>query len=278
MKRVLAIALVLAMWVSMSGCSALDYMKASRLYKSGEYEQAWELYYLEPYGVSNPTPLFYIDKIPMVDLQRVGGGKHTRMSLKVGKNIVTAMFFRKTVSEIDLYPGDLLDVIFTLDINEFQGNRNLQMIVKDVRLHATHQESETSERFMYTTIRNRVSQCLRQIECPPVPLSIAQIIAYIPTRQDFATVYSTLKKEMQMHHEVFSLRALRHDLVTNNPGFQITYVKLRFILDILRDLSLMGVEEAPGEIFTFTYIPAQGKTSLETSRIYSQLLMDYPRE
>lgn len=241
-------------------------------------EQAGELYYLEPYGVSNPTPLFYIDKVPMVDLQMVGGGKHTRMSLKVGKSIITAMFFRKTVSDIDLYPGDLLDVIFTLDINEFQGNRNLQMIVKDVRLHATHEEIETSERFMYTTIRNRISQCLQQIECPVVPLSIAQIIAYVPTRQDFATVYSTLKKELQMHHEVFSLRALRHDLITNNPGFQITYVKLRFILDILRDLSLMGVEESSGEIFTFTYIPVQGKTSLETSRIYKQLLLDYPRE
>ncbi len=241
-------------------------------------EQAGELYYLEPYGVSNPTPLFYIDKVPMVDLQMVGGGKHTRMSLKVGKSIVTAMFFRKTVSDIDLYPGDLLDVIFTLDINEFQGNRNVQMIVKDVRLHATHEEAETTERFMYNTIRNRVGMCLRQQESEMVPLSIAQIIAYIPTRQDFAIVYSTLKKELQMQHEVFSLRALRHDLITNNPGFQITYVKLRFILDILRDLALMGVEESPGEVFTFTYIPAQGKTSLETSRIYKQLLLDYPRE
>ena len=241
-------------------------------------EQAEELYYLEPYGVSNPTPLFYIDKVPMVDLQMVGGGKHTRMSLKVGKNIVTAMFFRKTVSEINLYPGDLLDVIYTLDINEFQGNRSLQMIVKDVRLHATHQEAENSERFMYNTIRNRVQQCLLQQECPAVPLSIAQIIAYIPTRQDFAAVYSTLKRELQLQHEIFSLRALRHDLVTNNPGFQITYVKLRFILDILKDLSLLGVEEVPGEIFTFTYIPVQGKTNLESSRIYRQLLSDYPRE
>ncbi len=241
-------------------------------------EQANELYYLEPYGVSNPTPLFYIDKVPLVDLQMVGGGKHTRMNLKVGKTMVTAMFFRKTVSDIDLYPGDLLDVIFTLDINEFQGNRSLQMIVKDVRLHATHAEAETSERFMYTTIRNRIGMCLRGQECPAVPLSLAQILAYVPTRQDFATVYSTLKRELQMQHEVFSLRALRHDLVTTNPGFQITYVKLRFILDILRDLSLMGVEESQGEIFTFSFIPAQGKTNLETSRIYKQLLTDYPIE
>jgi len=241
-------------------------------------EQAEELYCLEPYGVSNPTPLFYIDKVPMVDLQMVGGGKHTRMSLKVGKSVVTAMFFRKTVSEINLYPGDLLDVIYTLDINEFQGNRNLQMIVKDVRLHATSQEAEVSERFMYHTIRSRVQQCLQQQECPLVPLSIAQIIAYVPTRQDFAVVYNTLKRELQLQHEIFSLRALRHDVLVNNPGFQITYVKLRFILDILKDLSLMGIEESPGEIFAFTYIPVQGKTNLESSRIYRQLLQDYPRE
>lgn len=241
-------------------------------------EQAEELYALEPFGVSNPIPLFYIDKIPLADLQMVGGGKHTRMTLKVGKNMVTAMCFRKTVSDIDLYPGDLLDVVFTLDINEFQGNRSLQMIVKDVRLHATAAEAETTERFMYTTMRNRIIMCMHGQECPPVPLSLAQILAYVPTRRDFAVVYNTLKREILLHHEVFSLRALRHDLITTNPGFQITSVKLRFILDILRDLSLMGVEEAPGEIYTFAYIQTQGKTSLDTSRIYKQLLWDYPME
>ncbi len=241
-------------------------------------ELAEELYYLEPYGVSNPTPLFYLDKVLMTELAMVGGGKHTRMTLKVGKAAVTAMCFRKTIADIDLYPGDLLDVVFTLDINEFQGNRSLQMIVRDVRLHATNLESETSERFMYDTMRTRISRLIAGEECQPVPLSIAQIIAYVPTRQDFAVVYNTLKKELQLRHEVFSLRALRHHLHGTNPGFQITYVKLRFILDILRDLGLMGVEEDAGEVYTFNYIPAQGKTSLDTSRIYRILLDDYPRE
>lgn len=44
MKRVLAVVLVLAMCVSLAGCSAVDYVKASKLYKDGEYAQAWELY------------------------------------------------------------------------------------------------------------------------------------------------------------------------------------------------------------------------------------------
>ncbi len=241
-------------------------------------ELAEELYYLEPYGVSNPTPLFYLDKVLLTEMTVVGGGKHTRMTLKVGKNFVTAMCFRKTVADIDLYPGDLLDVMFTLDINEFQGNRSLQMIVRDVRLHATHLEAETSERFMYNAIRNRVSRLIAGETCEEVPLSIAQIVAYVPTRQDFAVVYNALKKELQQQHEVFSLRALRHHIHTANPGFQITSVKLRFILDILKDLNLMGVEEEEGEVYTFRYIQTQGKTALDSSRIYKVLLEDYPRE
>ncbi len=91
-------------------------------------------------------------------------------------------------------------------------------------------------------------------------------------------VYNTLKKELQLRHEVFSLRALRHHLHGTNPNFQITYVKLRFILDILRDLRLVGVEEHTTEVYIFSYIPAQGKTSLDTSRIYRVLLDDYPLE
>ncbi len=239
---------------------------------------AEELYYLEPYGVSNPTPLFYLDKVMMTELSLVGGGKHTRMTLKVGKSFLTAMCFRKTTSDIDLYPGDMLDVMFTLDINEFQGNRSLQMIVRDVRLHGTNLEAETSERFMYDTIKGRIERLMNGEEAPQIPLSIAQIVAYIPTRQDFALVYNTLKKELQLRHEVFSLRALHHHLKNSSPEYQITYVKLLFILDILSDLHFIGIEENPTEVYTFTYIPPQGKTALETSQIYRILLEDYPRE
>jgi len=239
---------------------------------------AEELYCLEPYGVSNPTPLFYLEKVPMADMQLVGGGKHIRMTLRVGKNNVTAMCFRKTAADLDLYPGDVLDVIFTLDINEFQGNRTLQTIVKDVRLHTACRETEDMERQMYRNLQMRISADTNGISTPPVPLTVGQILDYIPTRHDFAVVYNTLKRDLQIRHEVFSLRALRHHMITTNPGFEISYVKLRFILDIFRDLHLLGVEENEEEIFTFTFIPAAGKTNLETSAIYKQLLCDYPRE
>ena len=44
MKRFTAIALILCLCLSFTGCKALDYSKASRHYKKGQYAQALELY------------------------------------------------------------------------------------------------------------------------------------------------------------------------------------------------------------------------------------------
>lgn len=44
MKRVLAMLLVVCLGVSLTGCNALDYLKASQLYKNEEYAQALPLY------------------------------------------------------------------------------------------------------------------------------------------------------------------------------------------------------------------------------------------
>ena len=44
MKRLLAVLVTISLCATMTGCSALDYLKASRLYKNGEYAQALPLY------------------------------------------------------------------------------------------------------------------------------------------------------------------------------------------------------------------------------------------
>ena len=44
MKRILAVLTLLALCVSLAGCSAVDYLKASRLYEDQEYAQALVLY------------------------------------------------------------------------------------------------------------------------------------------------------------------------------------------------------------------------------------------
>lgn len=95
-------------------------------------KQAQELSLLEPFGVGNASPLFIIRDLELADIVSVGEGKHARLTVMCGGTRVTAMCFRCTVEELDLYPGDRVDIAFSLDINEYQNVRSVQMIVREI--------------------------------------------------------------------------------------------------------------------------------------------------
>ncbi len=227
-------------------------------------QQAQQLYDLEPFGVSNPVPLFATFNMTVVDVAAVGAGKHLRLKLAAGEKEITAMYFRHGLSDIDVYPGDRMDVLYTLDVNEFQGRKSLQMIVKEFRLTADIAEAEEEKRALY----RRVSDAIVQGEAP----NAADAAAVYPDRTECGIVYNTLKHELHLGHEVFSIRALLHLLRTN--GHPIPYGKVKIILRVFSELNLITVKEtdAEREIYTFGYVYLQEKTSLDKSRLLQTLV------
>ncbi|MBR5632678.1 MAG: single-stranded-DNA-specific exonuclease RecJ, partial [Clostridia bacterium] len=226
-------------------------------------ELANELYYLEPYGTSNPVPVFESDKMHVSDVIPIGGGKHTKLILRKENLVITAMCFRMTLSELDIYPGDTVDVLYNLDINEFQGTKSLQMIVKDIRLTADSLDRERVEHKIYDELVLGNDSVIDEYS---VDMDMA-----LPTRDEFAGVYNVLKRELRVEHEVYSIRALQHLL--RSLGHNISYIKLKFIISVFRELNLLGVTEldAEREIYSFKYIYVKNKTSLDKSNILKKL-------
>lgn len=224
---------------------------------------AEELYLLEPFGTSNPVPLFRADGFCVADMIPIGGGKHVKLILRRGNGVFTAMCFRRTPSDLDLFPGDTVDLMFTLDINEFQGNRMLQMIVRDIRLTENVLENERRERQVYEVMTS-------DDEPDHFPYS-EMCIASVPKREDFAAVYSVLKKELRVEHEVFSLRALSH--LMRSCGRALPQSMLKAIISVFDELHLLGVEVLDGErnIYSFRYIPQSSKRDLDSSEIYTRM-------
>lgn len=222
-----------------------------------------ELYGLEPYGTANPVPVFVTERVRIVDVSAVGAGKHIRFQLEIGSDTVTAMYFRHGLSDIDVYPGDEIDVMYTLDINEFQGRRTLQMILKEFRLS----QAIASREYMEHSEYRRVCGCMETGDA--IPRETAERVT--PVRSDFAGVYSKLKHEICLGHEVYSIRALRHFL--HAGGISINYSKLKFILRILDEMRILSVVEADPEreIYHFGYISTQGKVDLKKSAVLQKL-------
>lgn len=88
---------------------------------------------MEPCGAGCPRPVFLLEHLQIEHLTPVGGGRHLRLRLRQGRIWLNAICFSATAESLDISEGELVDLACTLQINEFRGNRSVQVNLLDVR-------------------------------------------------------------------------------------------------------------------------------------------------
>ena len=88
---------------------------------------------MEPCGNGCPKPVLMMEGLTVDRLQGVGGGKHLRLRLRKGRISINAIYFSVTAQTASVRQGDLVDVAFVPQINEFRDERTVQMNVLDIR-------------------------------------------------------------------------------------------------------------------------------------------------
>ncbi|MFW6109842.1 MAG: single-stranded-DNA-specific exonuclease RecJ [Patescibacteria group bacterium] len=96
----------------------------------------------EPFGRANPRPVFWSDQLGVVDVTVVGKDKkHLKLRLQdtgdtaLGGKTFPAIGFGLGSDSEGLRLGSRIDALFNLSENVWNGNRTLQLQIKDFRLH-----------------------------------------------------------------------------------------------------------------------------------------------
>ena len=216
-------------------------------------KNADELRMLEPYGVANPIPSFVIKSAKVQEVQSISFGKHTKILLaRDNMPSLTAMYFSRSPKETEIYPGDTVDILATMDINEFGGQKSAQLIVRDMRLskEAISEYAALQER--YEKIKNGA------------PITEDEL----PTREDFAVVYNFIRRRLRFGEEEFTVREM---IMRDNLVEAVGYVKLRTIINVLFELNLVGMSEVAPERYAFKMHYQSKHTDLEKSAILKKL-------
>ena len=88
---------------------------------------------LEPYGTSNVVPLFLIRNLKIDSIRTLVEGKHLKLTLQEGGNIINAIGFNLGNYAEEFLLGDKVDIIGMLEINVFNNKKNIQINIKDIR-------------------------------------------------------------------------------------------------------------------------------------------------
>lgn len=84
----------------------------------------------EPFGAGNPKPNFLLRQAPIRHLQYVGSnGKHLKFQVE---NLKAIAFGQGGLGQ-HLKEGDLVDLVFELEEDQWQGYKNILLTIKDLR-------------------------------------------------------------------------------------------------------------------------------------------------
>jgi single-stranded-DNA-specific exonuclease len=90
---------------------------------------------LEPTGYENPLPLLLSRQVRVREARTVGDGRHLRLVVDAGPNtpVLDAVAFHQGHRRDQVQEEMLIDVVYHLEANEWQGRRRLQLNVQDLR-------------------------------------------------------------------------------------------------------------------------------------------------
>lgn len=93
---------------------------------------------LEPFGQAFDRPMFMASKLEVCgEAQRLGAeGRHLAFRLGKDGHVVRALAWNSSDRWGDLRSGACVDVVFEASINSFRGRRNVEWILRDLRMHA----------------------------------------------------------------------------------------------------------------------------------------------
>ena len=87
----------------------------------------------EPFGLGNLAPVFVCFGVEVLEVRVIGSSsKHLKLKLKKDK-VLEAIFFGGGEKFGDLEVGSKIDIVFNLEVNQWNGNKSLQLKIKDLK-------------------------------------------------------------------------------------------------------------------------------------------------
>ena len=211
---------------------------------------AEEIRELQPFGSGNPTPVFGLYNMKINSIIPLSNNKHLKLIISRAETTLTAMMFFTSTEGFPYKKGDLVDLAVTLDVNEYNGNKSVSIIVKDIKASADDTEEILKSRRIFEDF------------CRSNPLTAEQLGSIVPTRDDFAVVYRFLKSNGGYNFDAATL--------VYKLGNKLPMGKIRVILEAMNELGLITIREG---MFSNSIGVNQvsGKVNLESADIIKRL-------
>jgi single-stranded-DNA-specific exonuclease len=181
---------------------------------------------LEPFGSKNPAPRFGLYDMVIDDILHIGEkGNHIKIiAHKYGKDKkLQILKFWTFACDFPYKMGDRVDLVVSIEPNEFLGERKVSILLNDIRFYGTNDD----EMVKGIKIFEKVMQCriLHEEACYALPSKelLTQIYKYIKSNNGWKYSYDILWGRI------------------NNPDNN--YAKTAISIEVFKELGILNTNE-----------------------------------
>lgn len=208
---------------------------------------------LEPFGTGNPRPVFEVRYVAVISCADVGSGRHMKMRVRRDGAVLDTIFFSNNSKTCQVQTGDRLDLVFTPQVNEFRGERSVQLVLQDLR-HSMQRSQMEQEIFA----RLQSGEYITRWE--------ASLL--IPERQDFAWVWRFLERSCAGGPVPATTGFFKQ--VSKNAAGHYCYGRTLVCLHVFSEVGLLQAENEGPDLLLSVGHPTK-KANLEQAQLMKML-------
>ncbi|MBR5571126.1 MAG: single-stranded-DNA-specific exonuclease RecJ [Oscillospiraceae bacterium] len=217
---------------------------------------------LEPYGSGNARPVFCVLGATLCRAQNVGQNRHLKLQLSKGAARLDGIFFSATTDNCGCREGDRVDAAFYLQINEFRGNRTVQMQLVDLRPS------------LFPSTREQEALKLLEKFLSGGEISGKESHRLMPSRGQFAAVWRSLERVVPTEGITAAYLPLLRTISAAATGAE-PFLHSAFALELFRERGLLELEYRGDEVYVVLH--REKKVQLQDSP-YLKTLTDLERK
>lgn len=181
---------------------------------------------LEPFGMGNEKPLFYVENASVIGVNGLSNDTHTKLRIKVGFAQADALIFWRSPQEVGFKTGDVCCMMVSPELNEFRGNTSVSLIVSDIRPQGLEQSKFFAGEAAF-------EKFLRDEELPKNFYP-----NMLPIRNDAALVYKSIPES-----------GITLDALYIKLAQRLNYCKIAASAEAFRELGLIRWSPSDGRFF-----------------------------
>lgn len=209
-------------------------------------ENVSELSKLEPFGEGNRQPVFLLKNCTVRSKKSLKEGKYTSFEVQSGGAVLKALSFQIPFAQFYAENGSQLDIMATAEINEYNGNRSVNLKVQEIRPSEFKEDRFFAAQRVYEEIV-RGEGCDSRL-APRV----------IPDRDALKGIYDLIKRN--------GTRMSAEDMCVY--GGEINYCMLRIAIDAFAEAGMVSVSAGAQRA---EIIPVKEKRDLFSQGILADL-------